>query len=130
MAFIGQPRVQGPLGALFTWMLAGACAKVLEWDEPDFVIVIDAALWPDLDAVGQERLMYHELRHVAAVENEFGVPRLDHEGRPLLKLVPHDAEFFHDEVEKYGVQVCGLEDAAIAIAEGEANQRRRKFRVA
>jgi hypothetical protein len=43
-AFISQPSVQGPLSKLFTWMLAGACARELEWEEPDFVIVIDAAI--------------------------------------------------------------------------------------
>jgi hypothetical protein len=125
-AFIAQPSVQGPLSKLFTWMLAGACARELEWEEPDFVIVIDAAIWPTLDALRKERLMYHELRHIAARENEYGVPTLDKEGRAMLKLVPHDAEFFHDEVSRYGLEVCGLEETAIAIAEGIATDKPRE----
>lgn len=124
-ALVGIPTVQGPFGRLFTWMLASLLQPVLEWEEPDFVILIDAAAWPSRDAVRQERLIYHELRHVVARENEYGVPRLDAEGRPMLRLVPHEAEFFLDEVERFGVQACDLEDACVAIAEGVRLDRRK-----
>jgi len=123
-AIVAIPSVQGPLSRLFDWMLAQLCAPLLEWEEADFVVLIDAAIWSTLDAVRQERLIYHELCHVVARENEYGVPKLDAEGRPMLRLVPHDAEFFHDEVERYGIEVCQLEDTCLAIAEGVRVDRR------
>lgn len=122
-ALVGVPSNQGPFSRLFTWMVAQLCATVCDWEEPDFLILLDAAIWPSLDAVRKERLIYHELCHVVARENEYGVPRLDAEGRPMLKLVPHDAEFFHDEVARYGPEICSLEDACIALAEGARGER-------
>lgn len=127
-AIVTLPHVQGPLKRLFDWMIASLCAPELDWEEPDFLIVLDAAIWPTLTAVRQERLVYHELCHVVARENEHGVPKLDNEGRPMLKVVPHDAEFFFDEVERYGVEDCDLEDACLAIAEGARRDRKRGLR--
>jgi hypothetical protein len=43
----------------------------------------------------------------------------------MLRLVPHDIEAFEDEVTTYGVEVCELEDACIAIAEGVRVDRRK-----
>ncbi len=125
-ACVVQPAVQGPLKRWFDWALAGFAAPVLEWDEPDFVILIDAAVWGTLDARRRERLIYHELRHIVARETEYGVPKLDAEGRPMLRLVAHDIEAFEDEIATYGIEVCGLEDACVAIADGLAVDRRRK----
>lgn len=125
-ALIGVPTAQGAFKRMFDWMIAELCAPVLEWDEPEFLILIDAAIWPSLDAVRRERLMFHELKHVVARENEFGVPKLDAEGRPMLRLTPHDVEVFEDEITTYGIEVCGLEDACVAIAEGAALDRRRR----
>jgi hypothetical protein len=128
-AIVAIPTVQGPLKRLFDWHVAQLAAPVLDWEEPDFLIVIDAAVWSTLvEAMRKERLIYHELSHVVARENEHGVPKLDREGRPMLRLVPHDAEFFHDEVAKYGIAVCGLEDACVAIAEGVRRDRLRQRR--
>jgi hypothetical protein len=124
-AIVCVPSVQGPLNRFFVWLIARECAPLLEWEEPDFLIVIDGAIWPSLDGVRQERLIFHELCHVVARENEYGVPKLDSEGRPMLRLVPHDIEAFEDEVTTYGVEVCGLEDACIAIAEGVRVDRRK-----
>lgn len=125
-ACIVQPSMQGPLKRFFDWVLASTAAPDLDWEEPDFVILFDAAAWSTLDAIGKERLVYHELRHVAARENEYGVPKLDSEGRPMLRLTPHDAEFFHDEVATYGIETCALEDACVALAEGAHVDRARK----
>jgi hypothetical protein len=126
MAIVGVPRAQGPFSRLFDWMVAQLCASVCEWEEPDFLILVDAAIWPSLDPMRKERLMFHELCHVVARENEYGVPRLDAEGRPMLRLVPHDVEAFEDEITTYGIEVCGLESACVAIAEGAALDRRRR----
>jgi hypothetical protein len=125
-ACVVNPSVQGPLTRFFDWVLASMAAPLLEWDEPDFVVLIDAAVWSTLDALRRERLIYHELRHIVARETEYGVPKLDAEGRPMLRLVAHDIEAFEDEIATYGIEACGLEDACIAIADGLAVDRRRK----
>lgn len=125
-AFVGYPRVQGPFSPLFAWLIASLCAPLCDQEEPDFLVIFDHALWPALDAERQERLVYHELCHVVAREDEYGVVRTSpDDGRVLLKLVPHDYEFFDQEVRRYGPDVCGLDGAAVAIADGfRATERR------
>lgn len=120
-AFVGRPSVQGPYKALFDWMLSQFVAPLLDGDDVEYLIVFDAAIWPSLDAIRQERLCYHELCHLQPREAEDGSGiRLDREGRPQLKVVPHDAEFFFDEVRTYGPEVTELHDAVASIVEGQA----------
>lgn len=126
-ALIAQPRSQGPLKWLYDSLLAELC----EGEDPDFVVLIDAALWPTWTPEYRERVLYHELRHVVQTEHsETGAPRFDREGRPIWRLVPHDAEFFLDEVERYGPDVCRLEQAAVSIAAGYRRAAERDQRVA
>lgn len=129
-AFIAAPFAQGAMKHLWTWLLTGFMAPRLAWEEPDYVVLFDRPLWDALDAVGQERLVYHELKHIAQRTDEFGAPQFTKEGTPKLKLIPHDAEYFDDEVTRYGVAVCGLDAHAVAIAEGEARARRRGLKIA
>ena len=128
-AFVAEPRVQGPFRPLFDWMLAGLGADVFEQEEPDLVVMIDAALWQSFDAEHREWLVYHELRHVEQkCDPETGLPKFSKEdGRPMLRIVSHDAEFFFDEVERYGPDTTGQVEATIALASGgEAASRRRE----
>ncbi len=76
--------------------------------------------------------MYHELCHLVPRVDEFDIPRMGDDGRLLLKIIPHDYEFFDAEVRRYGPDVCSLEPAAIAIADGlrAAQQRKRPRAVA
>lgn len=129
-AFVAQPRVQGPMREWFEWALAGFCAPQCEGEVPDFVVIVDAALWPSWDGERQERVIYHELSHIIVREDpETGVPKLGEDGRPLLRLKPHDYEFFDAEVRRYGPEVCELDRAAAAIADGyRAAERRRRRR--
>lgn len=130
-AFIGQPRFQGPTGHFNEFLVAQFCRPLLDGEDLDYLIVVDRPIWATLDAERQERLMFHELKHLVVQEDEFGVPRRSKEtGKPLLKLVPHDFEFFADEIIRYGVDVCGAEGAAHAIVEGEAQKRRRGLKIA
>lgn len=119
-AFVAAPRVQGPFKWFFDWMLAGFAAERFEWEEPDFVILFDAALWAGFDDEHQEHLVYHELRHIEQrTEAETGIPKFSKDdGRPMWRLVPHDAEFFFDEVERYGPEVTGHVEATVALASG------------
>lgn len=131
-AFIGIPKVQGPFRVLFEWCVAGLVAPVLDGEDPDFLILVDIAIWESLDAERRERLVYHELKHVVVREDEYGVPRLNKEtGDPMLKLVPHDIEAFDDEIRRYGPDIVGIETTCEAIVQGfDAAQRRNRKRVA
>lgn len=128
-AFVAQPHVQGPFSWLFAWLLASFARDQFRWEDPDFVIVIDAALWSSYDDAHREWLVYHELRHVEQrTEAETGIPKFSKEdGRPMWRLVPHDAEFFFDEVERYGPEITGHVEATVALASGAqaAADRRR-----
>jgi len=129
-AIVALPKVQGTFRNLFEFLVAAFVAPLCGWHDPDFIIVVDAAIWQSLDAERRERLIFHELCHVVAKEDEFGVMRRDKEsGKPLLKLVPHDVEVFHAEIIKYGPEVCELETACEAIVEGAAQAKRRRFKV-
>lgn len=131
-ACIIQPRWQGPLGMVAEVLLAHFGAPQLGASvDPDYVILVDAPIWSVLEDEQRERLMFHELKHLAPQEDEFGVIRRSKmTGKPLLKLVPHDYELFEAEILRYGIEVCGAESAATAIVEGEKAKRRRHLKIA
>lgn len=131
-ACIGPSRVQAvaPLAGMWAWFLeqlilegkgAGLTGDVT--NGVDYLVLVDAAVWGVLDDVGRERLMYHELCHLAQKRDRDDNPRFDQQGRPVLALVPHDYEFFDSEVRRYGPAVCGLEGAQLALAEGKRRPR-------
>lgn len=131
-AVILFPRWQGPAGLIAAWLVAqfgaGQLGAALD---PDYVVLFDAARWRSLDAERRERLVFHELSHLAAVEDEFGVIRRNREtGKPLLKLAPHSYEYFDAEIRRYGLDTCEADGLAHAIVEGEAQTRRRTLRQA
>lgn len=152
-AYVCVPRVQGFMSALLIDLVTAAAADIFEGKSVDFIVRVDADNWdalaytddskafhrarrepvvPDMDwTIGRERLIFHELSHIVQRTDKDGVPRFDEEdGRPLLALQPHDAEFFHAELECYGPDVCGAEDTEAAIHEGRARQRRAALHVA
>lgn len=130
-AVICEPRWQGPLGMLAEVLVARLATPQLGAPlDPDYVVIVDASHWRSLDAERRERLMFHELSHLVAREDEFGVVRRGKDGRPLLKLVPHDVEVFLSEIERYGIETVGCEAIAPAIVEGEARKRLRGLRIA
>jgi hypothetical protein len=130
-AVIIEPRWQGPLGMVAEFLVS----QLVERQDgaaldPDYVVIVDASNWRSLNAERRERLMFHELSHLVAREDEFGVVRRGQDGRPLLKLVPHDYEVFDSEIRRYGIETVGCEAIAPAIVEGEARKRRRGLRIA
>lgn len=152
-AYIMRTRVQGAMSAFVEDLVAQFAAPLFEGHDPDFIVRFDSATWdvlghtepahtffraahlPAADAatwgIGQERLVYHELLHTFHRTNKDGQLMFsDDDGRPALALRPHDAEFFHDELERYGPTVCGAVDAAIAIATGVRFEQRRKLQLA
>lgn len=131
-AVIIEPRWQGPLGLVAEFLFAQLGAPQLGAAlDADYVVIVDASIWRSLDAERRERLMFHELSHLVAREDEFGVVRRSKEtGKPLLKLVPHDYEVFDSEIRRYGVETCGVEAIAHAIVQGETQKKRRGLRIA
>jgi hypothetical protein len=131
-AVVCEPRWQGPLGLIAEVLIAQFGARQLGAPrDPDYIVVVDASHWRSLDAERRERLMFHELSHLVAREDEFGVVRRNPQtGKPLLKLVPHDVEVFISEVARYGIETVGCEAIAPAIVEGEARKRRRTLKIA
>lgn len=129
-AFICQPRAQGPLAPWFGWALSEFCRPLLKGESPEFLIVVDAALWTSISPQQREALAFHELLHLRAKEDpETGVPKLDDEGRPVLEIAPHDQEVFHAEIIRYGPALLELDPLLDAIVAGQrratAGQRRR-----
>jgi hypothetical protein len=127
-AVIQQPAVQGFLRPLFEWFVANLTEPLFGREEPDFLVLVDRALWSGDVEIRREHLVYHELCHIKAVETEFGVPKLGEDGRPRLRLVSHDNETFHSEIRRYGVEVCDLGDHILAIVDGEKAARERNQR--
>lgn len=129
-AFVAEPRVQGPCKFLFDWLISQFTAPLFGGEDSDFIVIIDAALWPSWSAEYRERVVYHELCHIVAREDENGIEKRGDDGRILLRLKPHDYEFFEREVQRYGPELCELDSAAKAIADGYRAAERRKRRVA
>lgn len=150
-AYICRPRAQGAMSAVLEDLLAQFAG--FDGFDPDFVVRIDAASWDDLAytdpaqdfwreqhvsagdevtwTIGRERLIFHELLHTYQRTNAEGELMFsDDDGRPVLALRPHDAEYFHDELRFYGPTVCDAGDTAIAIADGSAREQRAKIRLA
>lgn len=138
-ACIGPARVQAvaPLAGLWTWLLdawrstdsthdAGTTGDVT--DGIEFLCFLDAAVWDELEEVGRERLVYHELCHLKQKADRDGNPKVDGKGRPVLALVPHDYEFFDAEVRRYGPEVCGLEALDDTLKAGRRAVRPRTLR--
>lgn len=131
VAFLAEPTMQSPLRNLWEWLLADFGRPVLAGECPEWIVTIDAALWPTLAPLERERLVYHELKRLKPRENhETGDMRLHRDGRPQLRLAHHDVETSEDEARRYGAAVAGLEGLVHAIVEGEARLKARRRRTA
>lgn len=95
---------------------------------PAFCIFFDVALWDSATPVEREQLCYHELSHIQQKRNEYNTPKFERDGRPALRLVPHDAEVFYSELRRYADIVPTFNDTAIAIAEGAKRATRRRLK--
>lgn len=127
-AFIGEPKVQGPLRPLFQWFMAELARPLFGGEDPEFIVVIDAALWQSSSKTERERLIFHELKHLVVRENEDGEPRLHEDGRFQLRTTRHDHEVFEDEIKRYPEEVDGLDKLTEAIVEGAQRAREKRKR--
>lgn len=126
-AFIGPPKVQGPLRVLFAWFLAELTRPLFQGEDPEFIVMIDASIWRSSSPRQRERIIFHELKHLVVKENEDG-PCLHEDGRFQLRTTRHDIEAFDDEIRRYGPDECEIESTVQAIVDGAAAERARRKR--
>jgi len=91
---LGAPA---PLRVLVRFYLAQAA----DWRTPDYVLIVDAALFDGSSDTEQERSVYHELCHLEHRETAEGLPCFDEDGRPALRMRAHDVELFNSESARY-----------------------------
>jgi hypothetical protein len=87
-------------------LILGKCKKAGDLDkqfhDQDFVIILNAEAWKEMNADQQRAVMHHELCHAAASEDQAGNPKLDARGRQCYRVVKHDLEEFSTIVGMYG----------------------------
>jgi hypothetical protein len=114
---------------LNAWLRARFMVPVCEGHDPDFIVVIDVALWPKAE-VEREHLLYHALCHIEQRADQYGAPKFGEDGRPMLRMRPHDIERFATELGRYGSVIAGFEDEAGAYDAARAEQRRNRLKSA
>ncbi|RZV01065.1 UNVERIFIED_ORG: hypothetical protein EOZ59_1003 [Serratia quinivorans] len=103
------------------WQKARMEQQMHEWfcDVPKFIITLAADYCSQCSDLEFCALVEHELYHIAQATDEFGAPKFNKEGQPVLKLRGHDVEEFVGVVRRYGasVEVQEMVDAANKPAE-------------
>lgn len=103
------------------WQKARMEQQMHEWfgEVPKFIITLAADYCSQCSDAEFCALVEHELYHIAQATDEFGAPKFNKEGQPVLKLRGHDVEEFVGVVRRYGasVEVQEMVDAANKPAE-------------
>lgn len=103
------------------WQKARMEQQMHEWfgEVPKFIITLAADYCSQCSDAEFCALVEHELYHIAQATDDFGAPKFNKEGQPVLKLCGHDVEEFVGVVRRYGasVEVQELVDAANRPAE-------------
>lgn len=103
------------------WQKARMEQQMYEWfgRVPKFIITLAADFCSQCTDVEFCALIEHELYHIAQATDEFGAPKFNKEGQPVLTMRGHDVEEFVGVVRRYGAstEVQELIDAANTPAE-------------
>lgn len=103
------------------WQKARMEQQMHEWfgEVPKFIITLAADYCSQCSDLEFCALVEHELYHIAQATDDFGAPKFNKEGQPVLKLRGHDVEEFVGVVRRYGasVEVQEMVDAANKLAE-------------
>lgn len=103
------------------WQKARMEQQMHEWfgAVPKFIITLAADYCSQCSDAEFCALVEHELYHITQATDDFGAPKFNKEGQPVLKLRGHDVEEFVGVVRRYGasVEVQELVDAANRPAE-------------
>jgi hypothetical protein len=81
---------------------------------PKFLITIAADYSAECSDTEFCELVEHEMMHIAQATDEYGAPKFNQEGKPVLTIRGHDVEEFIDIVKRYGAshEVQQMVDAA------------------
>lgn len=104
-----------------------------EGHDPDFIILVDAGLWPSESAAApdeREHLLYHALCHIEQRTSEFDVPKFGEDGRPMLRMRAHEIERFEAELTRYGSVIESFDAEAGAYSRARAAEAKRRIHVA
>lgn len=102
----GDPK--GPAIKVHGRMAYGKVRKVGLSDRvagmPDAMIYVDGDIWDTLSPDEQRSLLDHELEHLEIAKDKDENPIAEDDGRPKLKLKPHDLEvgIFESTLQRYG----------------------------
>lgn len=103
------------------WQKARMQQQMHEWFGyvPRFIITLAADYCCECSDLDFCALVEHELYHIAQERDEFGAPKFNSEGRPVMTMRGHDVEEFVGVVRRYGasVDVQQLVEAASQPAE-------------
>jgi hypothetical protein len=121
---LGAPQ---PLRVVFRFLLAELARD--GWYVPDYLLLVDTALFDSQDDTARERAIYHELAHLEHRENEHG-PMFDDEGRPALALRAHDVELFDGEIYRYPEAAALMQKHAAQVHEMAKSRTRSTLKLA
>jgi hypothetical protein len=107
---------------LNAWLRAMFLTPICEGEDPDFIIMVDVALWP-AEAEKREHLIYHALCHIEQRVDQYGAPKFGEDGRPMLRMAPHDIERFENELARYGTSIEGFDAEAGAYTRARDRAR-------
>ncbi|ARF50026.1 putative metallopeptidase [Pantoea stewartii] len=103
------------------WQKARMEQQMYGWfgEVPKFIITLAGDYCSQCTDAEFCALVEHELYHIAQAADEFGAPKFNKEGQPVLTMRGHDVEEFVGVVRRYGasVEVQELVDAASMPAE-------------
>ncbi|WP_420066646.1 putative metallopeptidase [Rouxiella badensis] len=98
------------------WQKARMEQQMHEWfgEVPKFIITLAADYCSQCTDLEFCALVEHELYHIGQAKDEFGAPKFNKEGQPVLAMRGHDVEEFIGVVRRYGasVEVQEMIDAA------------------
>lgn len=103
------------------WQKARMQQQMYEWfgEVPKYIITLAGDYCTECSDMDFCALIEHELYHIAQAVDDFGSPKFNKEGQPVLTMRGHDVEEFVGVVRRYGAShdVQELVDAANLPAE-------------
>lgn len=103
------------------WQKARMQQQMYEWfgEVPKYIITLAGDYCSECSDLEFCALIEHELYHIAQATDDFGTPKFNREGQPVLTMHGHDVEEFIGVVRRYGAssEVQELIDAANKPAE-------------
>ncbi len=103
------------------WQKARMEQQMYNWfgHKPDYIITLAGDFCSQCTDLEFCALIEHELYHIAQATDDFGAPKFNKEGQPVLTMRGHDVEEFVGVVRRYGAsaEVQELIDAANTPAE-------------